>query len=1105
MEKSNKRSRETNSGKPLTEKQTKVNKETMENSKTNDREIERPQWKEFDKPNNTWRIWKTPKLNKEGQLYINKLNKEPEALIEEEWPEVEDTCRMISSSAGIVLSDINPLSLWLNEVQSIPNTSRRTRKNKPLFLLASRLMASTIPSIPGVKKIINEHWVLPHTQVTLAWIAVIEKFGSFIPPPTPICYKDQWLPMKERGETILSQSITRLEERRFNTEEILIQGESGAHDICQWAVNNRMVDDSSSIPWENTIINLWNSKSRSDKEELLLSVLIRLGKTPPMSMPGWNIDRGLPRSMVNMAWLASQLKFGNLWRNKKEPSSMNELNGDIKNFFKPISSEKNETSQNRYESPPSSKNQDELSITPMEGIIINNPSTGELTTDPETITPEEGTNQVNRGSSILKKSSISRKDSTEQENHSVKGSPTKKHRSTVTFMNTKEEGKGRKQESNGKESQAGKQNGQSRKTNINPYKQQDQPTNSRRSKGRISIGKNQSKKNPLKRSILKLKLPILVDSVQEWNKATVQAVTMIRLIWKALLQVDSNNTVVFGWKTVKGGDKLKPLRIDSDIPASKGKIHGKYIDDLKLNWSNSNTPSEMRMILGHRKPIEDIIDNKSLIKKVEEMECEIIVDRIQSERRCVAGYLAGPLITESTADELADSLLNSKIYSINGIKQLEITEKEINIFQGNSKKKVKRTKAMHVFVPDSVKAKSRACLAKTFPSKVKGDYPLGIQYRFVPNTADTDFVVSTKAREIARRLKNKQAGFLDNLISRDNNHIKSIFKNHPKDENINLLKILSALRSKKYPERQLFVSIEQEYDEGPVIFQYSSEMENEADGIIPVIPLYIKGIFGDVIKYWFKPSADIGVEGYEYVQSEKKVVPSKSNVLSNLDEDWDQSTMKYDDDSISEYDSDEDDDYGGFAIEFGELKIGDKNIQSNIDDSASTGTMNLPTPKDFIDLDAGTTSPTTKGIKNIAKDLSDEFSNQLREAPLNNPDTPSTSERESDSSSVEYEDQRKDQESGSLQYTNEMESDSSSIENEDQRMDLESDQLQYNGLEDISRTNQKIILSNMDLDKGGTLNVSQSNAPKSLGKTSSNLITSNVYAPSKQDGGGRTP
>ena len=304
MEKSNKRSWETTSGKSLNEKQAKANKETVKNSTANDREIERTQWKEFDKSNNTWRIWKTPKLNKEGQLYINKLNKEPEAIIEEEWPEVENICRIISNSAGIVLSDDNPLSLWLNEVQSIPNTSRRTRKNKPLFSLASRLMASTIPSIPEVEKI-NEHWVLPHTQVTLAWIAVIEKFGSFIPPPAPICYKDQWLPMKEWGDTILAQSITRLEERFFNTEEILIQGDSGAHDICQWAVNNRMGDESSSIPWENTIIELWNSKNRSDKEELLLSVLIRLGKTPPMSMPGWNTDRGLPRSMVSMAWLAA--------------------------------------------------------------------------------------------------------------------------------------------------------------------------------------------------------------------------------------------------------------------------------------------------------------------------------------------------------------------------------------------------------------------------------------------------------------------------------------------------------------------------------------------------------------------------------------------------------------------------------------------------------------------------------------------------------------------------------------------------------------------------------------------------------------------------------
>ena len=114
------------------------------------------------------------------------------------------------------------------------------------------------------------------------------------------------------------------------------------------------------------------------------------------------------------------------------------------------------------------------------------------------------------------------------------------------------------------------------------------------------------------------------------------------------------------------------------------------------------------------------------MRKMEDMECEIIVDRIQSEKRCIAGYLAGPLLLESTADELADLLLKSRVYFVNGIKQLEIVEKEINIFQGNSKEKVKRTKAMHDFVVDSVKAQARAYLAKTFPSKVKGDYPLGI-------------------------------------------------------------------------------------------------------------------------------------------------------------------------------------------------------------------------------------------------------------------------------------------------------------------------------------------------------------------------------------------
>ena len=80
---------------------------------------------------------------------MDKLNKNPDAIIEEEWPEIEHKCEEISKDIGASLADKNPLFLWLMEAQSIPNTTRRLRKSKPFFLIGSRLMASPIKSLPG--------------------------------------------------------------------------------------------------------------------------------------------------------------------------------------------------------------------------------------------------------------------------------------------------------------------------------------------------------------------------------------------------------------------------------------------------------------------------------------------------------------------------------------------------------------------------------------------------------------------------------------------------------------------------------------------------------------------------------------------------------------------------------------------------------------------------------------------------------------------------------------------------------------------------------------------------------------------------------------------
>ena len=53
-----------------------------------------------------------------------------------------------------------------------------------------------------------------------------------------------------------------------------------------------------------------------------------------------------------------------------------------------------------------------------------------------------------------------------------------------------------------------------------------------------------------------------------------------------------------------------------------------------------------------------------------------------------------------------------------------------------------------------------------------------------------------------------------------------------------MIKVLKPLKSNRLPERQLFLCIKKKFENGPVLFQYSSELDDEVDGIIPVITLY---------------------------------------------------------------------------------------------------------------------------------------------------------------------------------------------------------------------------------------------------------------------------
>ena len=61
-------------------------------------------------------------------------------------------------------------------------------------------------------------------------------------------------------------------------------------------------------------------------------------------------------------------------------------------------------------------------------------------------------------------------------------------------------------------------------------------------------------------------------------------------------------------------------------------------------------------------------------------------------------------------------------------------------------------------------------------------------------------------------------------------------------------------KSRKFPDKFMFVMIEQQNENGPTIFSYTSDMAPEVDELVPLFPLILEGLLGD-IKSWFQSQA----------------------------------------------------------------------------------------------------------------------------------------------------------------------------------------------------------------------------------------------------------
>ena len=859
----------------------------------------------YDTEEERWIVRNISKVTEEGDKLLGKTGNRIEPIIEGEWEDTEQMCKTRSHHLDTSLKDPDSLDKWAEEFKKLPKLTRTRLKTHPSAMIAKRMMGTQIEDIPmALNK--DNRWLLPVTHVSVAWMACAKILGVKKPAKMATCYDNQNFRITEKGRELKTNEE---EIKGFIKGEVLQEGEKGAHDLCQWAIRTGHGSQVSVDPWNHFCHQIWNKPDKSEQEEKMVDLIKRLANTAPENMPGWNGK--LPTNVTNLAWLAAQKTLGSLWKVRKDDQMDNLMTTKAK-----------------------AHNWEKEQI-----VQLKN----------------QGKSTIIDTSRNLRNDLLAEADS--KEGNSKEEKEYQSNRTPPSIIKKGKFGSNERKPNNSKNNKVGfsEQTRSKKQPTANPYLKNLNKANQETSKAfakQLKTGKK-TKKGPEQKTLLRVRVPIQIDSIKDWNDAIQDTVEYLRTIWKALLRVDPQNTSIEGWKDPRDNRKCpRSITNENQIPLTKTKIDEKYVEKMKLSWSSSKQDTELRMILGHKRPIRVYMDNDDLNNRLTGIKAEILVDRVQAEKTAIAGYLAGPVVTEATAFNLASIILEKKLCIMNGVAQLDIREELINIRQEKSKYRSKKSsrkpKAMHVIVPYKDKAQARACLSKLFPSKVRGDYPLGIQFRFVPNTADTDFSVSPKARTIASRLSNKQAGFLAANMERENNHIRNIYANIQAMPNVTMSGVLMALRSRTHPDRQLFTCIQQEYEEGPVTFQYLTQFEQEADAIIPVLPLFLAGVLGAEATKWFKPSAEMGTEGYEFDGKLNRVIPSKSNMLINLDQDWEQEMDQWNsDESLSDPDSE--DDMEGFAIEFGKIDFDDNLRASNLgDDSGSLGTLGMPSPKGFV-------------------------------------------------------------------------------------------------------------------------------------------------------------
>ena len=284
------------------------------------------------------------------------------------------------------------------------------------------------------------------------------------------------------------------------------------------------------------------------------------------------------------------------------------------------------------------------------------------------------------------------------------------------------------------------------------------------------------------------------------------------------------------------------------------------------------------------------------MKVLEDQDGSVKISHIQFPERQVVGVLLGVVPKGTTLlEDIRKSLLCHPKFKK---KQIDDLELEIGPFKIQQRfgKDEPRVGVVHVLARSTQSLDVLRILKRIYPSKPKpqGTYPLGVQYRFTIKSAR---LISKKHTQLASNLHGKLKLFNETVDTMEYAFIKNIHCPHMMISHITLNKIISSMSSMGYQHegRPLILAIEQDYENGPTIFHYQRDLEQEVKERILTLPIMLKAGFGEgQARDWFNEGAWRLVEGYTASKIDEDNAFKGIRIKTNNQETWGSEAPEWD-------------------------------------------------------------------------------------------------------------------------------------------------------------------------------------------------------------------